>query len=288
MTCNCCGATTKDFKYMDEFHHEKLLICANCRHIQIRTIPTKETIEKYYQNDYSQKRGNYLTKSYFKFMESRAQAQIDLIKRFVDIHNIRIYDIGCGFGTLIEALKLYTDDVTGFELDPVALEHCQEKGLHIEKADLEKDLSSILPAKLVTMSHFLEHIQNINEFMETLVNKADAFFIEVPAYNEKNKKQFTIDQEGHLNFFTQKSLELFLKRKGLQIKHIETYGPSIKHYYSDWKPFVLRMNKLARKMKARYKLPIPQKLLSTGLFESCHSVKNANGMWIRAIATKKH
>ena len=71
----------------------------------------------------------------------------------------RILDVGCGTGDLLDAMR--TEGVTGngLELSDAALKICKERGLAVQKFDLEHDPAPELPEiDLVVSTEVAEHL----------------------------------------------------------------------------------------------------------------------------------
>ena len=53
----------------------------------------------------------------------------------------RVLDVGCGDGSLLEALRAKGCDARGMEIDPVDVEACVAKGLSVIQGDADADLA---------------------------------------------------------------------------------------------------------------------------------------------------
>ncbi len=217
MKCNCCKKQTVEFPYKDEFTGNSLRICPECEHIQLGEILTRQFVSDYYSKQYSENRQCHIGEEYFKIMQKRAKAQVDFIKSVIGyISGKKIYDIGCGYGFLIEEFLNYSDNVSGCELDPQASEFCRNKGLKVEKFTDEEDYTNLEKTFLLTLSHTFEHLRDAEKASQVLKEKADFIFIEIPLYSKSVCDVF-LDKEGHVNFFNLNSFKLFLENNGFEV-----------------------------------------------------------------------
>ena len=62
---------------------------------------------------------------------------------FNDLKAIRVIDVGCGTGALLEALRDRGCEVFGLEYSEAALKYCRSRRLSVAKFDLEKDVFNV-------------------------------------------------------------------------------------------------------------------------------------------------
>lgn len=267
MKCNCCKKQTDEFPYKDEFTGNSLRICRECEHIQLAEILTRQAVSDYYNKQYSENRQCHIGEEYFKIMKKRAEAQVDFIISVIgDISGKKIYDIGCGYGFLIEEFLNYSDNVSGCELDPQALDFCRNKGLKVEQFIDEEDYQNIEKNFLLTLSHTFEHLRDIEKTSAVLKEKGDYIFIEIPAYSKSVCDVF-LEKEGHVNFFNHNSFQLFLENNGFKILKIGRYGPSLDIFF-DKKNEAVKEN--LHNQNGDY-------------FFNEYSLENPDGIWIRTL-----
>lgn len=115
----------------------------------------------------------------------------------------RTIDFGCGVGDL---LSLLPNGSIGFEINPVSVQHCQERGLDVFLFDPDKDryeFSSLEHKKFKTFvtSHVLEHLDDPGKVFKKIQKSCKTIGIEkivvvVPGY-----KGFYCDEfAGHKNY----------------------------------------------------------------------------------------
>lgn len=100
--------------------------------------------------------------------------------------NLRILDVGCGCGRLMEDLKKY-GEVFGFDIAPEALSFCSQRGLtNLARADLDKplpyeDSSFDLIIALDVLEHVEKDLFALSEIYRIL-RPGGFFLLSVPAH----------------------------------------------------------------------------------------------------------
>jgi len=267
--CICCSTQTAPLSIKDQFLSHPLQYCSNCHHIQLLELPHQQKIKKYYEQEYSKDRSSYIGEYYFNIMKNRAISQLNFINHFFELHRRKkVFDIGCGYGFLVDYAKKHFDiEAKGIEFDPNAVNYCRNNGLSVNLIKEEKEIVDIEKVDLVLMSHVLEHLIEPIAVLTQLKARTKFIFIEVPTYDVKIRQQF-INQEGHLNFFTEKSLKMFLDKLGFKIVFLASYGPSMNFFWKQKYYFLRRIY--------RY-------INSGDYFFEQYDKTNINGIWIRTI-----
>jgi len=267
--CICCNNEVQKTAHVDWLFHDKLLHCKNCGHIQMAKIPDFHALKEYYSKDYKSARSRFINDAYLKIMKVRAISQLNFIQsNFMNFELKNATDIGCGYGLLLEELEKGRMDASGVEFDPDCVTYCIERGL---KVTLVSEESRIIPddmPDLVIASHVLEHIREPDAFLAEIKRKTRVVFVEIPKYDAGINEQFT-DQEGHLNFFTQKSLTSLFQRLGYHILCVESFGPSMNFFWKDEWRWIRTF----------------RRIINGDYFFHEYERKNPYGIWVRLLAT---
>jgi len=231
--------------------------------------PDFHALKEYYSRDYRTASSRIINNAYLKIMRERAISQLHFIQNNLMNFKIRnASDIGCGYGLLLEELKKDGIDPSGVEFDPDCVTYCNERGL---KVTLVSEESKIIPdemSDLVIASHVLEHVREPDAFLIQIKGKTKVVFIEIPKYDVAINEQF-VDQEGHLNFFTQKSLTRLFEICGYQILCVESCGPSMNYFWKNEWRWIRAFRRLIRRDYFFYE----------------YERKNPDGIWVRLLAT---
>jgi SAM-dependent methyltransferase len=147
-----------------------------------------------------------------------------ILKNIPTDKNIKILEIGCGFGQLILALKnLGYMDIQGIDIDPFAVNSCLKKNLAVE---LTQDLLKYDPNgekfNLIIMSHVLEHMKK-NEIIPTLsyikkrlLKDSGELFLMVPNGQSNTGCYWAYEDFTHNTLFTAGSIFYVLKSAGFE------------------------------------------------------------------------
>lgn len=96
-----------------------------------------------------------------------------------------VLDVGCGDGTLMEALRIEKGcDTRGMELDPVDVGECVAKGLSVIQGDADKDLA-FYPDKSVDyaiLSQTLQTTMRPDQVLEQLLRIGRKAFVSFPNF----------------------------------------------------------------------------------------------------------
>jgi novobiocin biosynthesis protein NovU/D-mycarose 3-C-methyltransferase len=195
--------------------HITLLMCANCKFLQLKEIIQSDIYEEY--NFASSHIG--LIDKWLKKISSI------LIKKY-NLKNKSILEIGSGDGSFLE-LFAKTNSVLGIEPSKKLVNTANKKGAISKKAYFNSKFAKKLNKKfdVIILRHVLEHIADLNEFIKSAVDVLSddgIIYIESPNAKEiiKTNNYFNIFYE-HVNYFTLTSLQRLLKN---YLLNLEDYG----------------------------------------------------------------
>ena len=198
-------------------------------------------IEDYYKEDYRNQRREHISENYIKLMNTRAVAQYDFIKNNIDIDlkNLKIMEIGCSLGLLLNKFD-ESNDFTAYEPD---IEMANGAQINNPKAVVKKEecnLDNLDSDKydLILLSHVFEHFNDPIKSMENLIRttKNNGYiFIEIPnetvetvQYMCENKKGV-----GHYSYFNPDLFKMLISKfENAQILKIETYSMTLDDFLS--------------------------------------------------------
>ncbi|MDB0022447.1 class I SAM-dependent methyltransferase [Flavobacteriaceae bacterium] len=264
--CPCCYNQCENLVFKDNFMGLPLLKCNSCQHIKVSDAITSSEILKYYESQYSDERGSFFSNSYVQLMKKRAISQFEYISNFISLSNLSsVCDIGTGYGFLLSYFKSQGyENIYGLEFDDKCISYCQTQHLDVRKIFSEDDFTNLEKSNIIVMSHALEHFIDLNKTLNIMKDKCDYLFVEVPFYCEGIVQQWN-DQEGHINFFNEKSLKLLFNNKNFNVLDVSRHGPNLNYYYNGW-----GISKYLRR-----------KISGDWFFNKYN--KNESGMWIRAL-----
>lgn len=138
-----------------------------------------------------------------------------------------VCEVGCGAGGILAALQKKLPDGTklhGYEIAPRAYEICRKK----TNANLTFTLGDITAMEtpvfdLLLCIDVIEHIDDINGFLQKIRNKAEYKLFNIPVEKSLYKNlipgrlEVSREKYGHIHFFTRRSAEALLSQNGFNI-----------------------------------------------------------------------
>jgi SAM-dependent methyltransferase len=157
---------------------------------------------------------------------------------------LKILDIGCGFGQTLISLKNagYTD-LTGIDISDEAITTCRELGLNV---NIINDIVSYVENStskydVIIMSHVLEHIEKqtiintLRSIKQGLMNHKASLIVMVPNAQSNTGCYWAYEDFTHTTLFTAGSLYYVLKSAGFEtVEFIDPLGTEGHRFYMQW------------------------------------------------------
>lgn len=233
--CPACGQA--------RFHKEwkkyglNFVRCENCRTVFTNPRPTPEILDFYYSHS---RNYNYWNEFIFPASENirrerifkpRAQLINNLCEEF-GINKGTIIDVGAGFGTFAEEIKLSGtfERVVAVEPNPNLAKTCRLKGIETIEENVE-EVKFNEKVEVVTSFEVIEHLFYPKIFIENcyrILSKGGILVLTCPNVDGfdisiLNEISDSVDTE-HLNYFNLDSLAYLLKEIGFNILQKSTPG----------------------------------------------------------------
>lgn len=159
-----------------------------------------------------------------------------------------VIDIGCGDGSVLKYVqeRVQLSRAIGVDVSTFALDKAKEFGVEVVLADINNlsSLEAVPPADYVLMFEILEHIQDSELFLESMLKKSHkGVFFSFPntgfyTYRlrllfGKFPLQWRIHPREHVRFWTYADLTWWLKALGYTHYEITTYQgvPFLRHVW---------------------------------------------------------
>ena len=256
--CILCGSKmapffrARDYRRADNREEWQLYWCADCKYGRLGGDFTPEQIARFYPAAYYTHGTNQKYESKPSFFERlrahlawRLDAGIPLEPNEIALSRrsgLTLCDLGCGSGEKLIQFKNAGYEVIGVELDPRARLIAQKAG------EVLDGTAENIPSKIagihfdvVLLSHVLEHCINPIKALsniQKIIAPHGALVIEVPNNNALGFSTFQAmwpwtDIPRHLNFFTEKSLNIALKMSGFKITKVNYVGYA-RQFQREW------------------------------------------------------
>ncbi len=214
--------------------------CLNCTHVFCSPLP--KNIYKNYEDVIDSK---YLR--YTVSIRDSSYKILPLIKKIK--HSGKILDVGCATGEFLEVARNFGYSIEGLELSKWSTEIARKKGIKVYNS-LLKSLASKYSERyeVITLFGVIEHFENPKEEMKYIKKLLKSGGILVVWTGDVNSissrilgRNWWYWQGQHIQYFTNKSLNLLAEEWGLEYLFTKTY------------PFVARYD-LVRNSLSRYSL----------------------------------
>lgn len=244
--CNICQ--NKKFniiskKVRDSSKH-KIIQCCGCKHIQLYPIPKYEENRKFYDEDKMSKNLGINSIKKFRYNSKfDTNLNVKLVENLVS-KNDKILEIGSGYGFFLYEMEKKGYDIQGIEISKSRrLSSKKISDVPVFDYDLTQSVPNIEKFDVIILFAVMEYISNPIQFLSNirqLLNNKGRIIIKSPNAGDfqlKLNKYYRswFWQRAHVNYLTQKILNLLLKKskfKKIHIRGLQRY--SIENMFS-WK-----------------------------------------------------
>jgi SAM-dependent methyltransferase len=202
-------------------------LCKSCGILWTNPQMTEESLRKFYEKNY---RPIYVgedmaSETFFLEQIQHGKSILSYLCRYNnELHNELgvVFDVGCGSGGVLAPFRDAGFEVYGCDHGKKYLEYGKSQGLTLEHGGGEV-LSQYGKAKLIILSHVLEHFKNPKKELELLSYLLDDdgyIYIELPGvFNIHNayKDPLLFLQNAHLFHYTLDTLTVFMSQVGFKL-----------------------------------------------------------------------
>ena len=217
-------------------------------YLRLDPIPSVETVEKYYKEDfYAEKNTNFNDSSLEvqekdkAFYNSRWERVHKICSESLgDLNNKKIYDIGFGFAQALIFFKNKGLVCSGIEPSQEAVDFAVKNGINAKLKGIEEKSSYSVDVKqdIVLLINVLEHLREpfdtLKNIRELLINDKGVLIVDVPndynvfqtvANKEYNLDEWWVAPPRHINYFNPSSLSSLIEKAGFEIIKKESSFP---------------------------------------------------------------
>lgn len=247
VSCSICASSSADsygMRYDDRYGYAglfDLMKCKGCGHIFLKQDFTPEQLTDLYSNYYP--RSQFNIESYQAHQEKEGfVAWLDGLKssafRWVP-KNIRVLDIGCGFG---ESLGFHAGrgcDVYGVEADENIRRVAEKFGYNVHVGLFDSDIYDLDFFDCVTMDQVMEHVTDPVDTLQGIARvlkpggQVILTFPNAGGWGAKvfGRKWINWHTPYHLQFYSKTSMQKLAKLAGLEIVSVKTITASAWLYF---------------------------------------------------------
>lgn len=233
MSCPVCSYLTTTFKqklYDDRYGYSgqfELVRCQSCGHVSLRCdFSTEQIVELY---------SKYYPRSSFDIEQHKPHKEVLGLRAWFDglycnpfiyvPRNVRVLDIGCGFGESLGYYKARGCDVYGVEADENIRRIAEKFGFNVHVGLFDPSVYEPAFFDYVTMDQVIEHVTDpiaTLKGIEKILKPGGIAILSTPNPNGWGarifgRKWINWHVPYHLQHFSPKSLEIAAKKAGLVI-----------------------------------------------------------------------
>lgn len=224
--------------------------CTKCNFLITTPRPDKNNIGKYYDTEnylsHHDKKIDLFTLVYTWVRNINLRYKYKIIKEHKK--EGMILDFGCGTGSFLEFMKTKNWKCLGVEVNDDARKECLKKELEVY-ANLNNIHEKF---DLITAWHVLEHVRDLNETIEKLLEKLKKkglLIVALPNHRSLDAQTYKefwagYDVPRHLYHFDKETFSMLMKKHDLKVKEIKPlwfdafYVSILSHKYSGRPSFI--------------------------------------------------
>ena len=237
----CAVCTNKKFIPILKKDSLELLKCRNCGLVQVKNLSLAFNPKNY---EYYCKRQNFSRNElYNPITEKRYQSLLRSREPYRKYN--RLLDIGCGEGHFLHVAKKMGWNTRGLDASSDAVKICEKFGIEAECANLPETGMRDNYYDIVTMFEVVEHLASPKEYLHTInriLRKGGALLLTTPNFGSLMRillhHKWTCINEGHLLYFTPRTIKKLIKESDFSIINLKTKNISLPELMKIFKPSV--------------------------------------------------
>jgi 2-polyprenyl-3-methyl-5-hydroxy-6-metoxy-1,4-benzoquinol methylase len=208
--------------------------CQACGMVFVTPVLKESFLIEFYQNNNSWL--NVLGNQYQRELDKKKYKYVlNLIKGHVKSSKINILDVGCAYGLFLDVAMQNGWNVFGVEINKDAIRELAKNNICYWDS-IEGVISSQKKFEAVTMWDIFEHLYHPGKILELLakvLRKGGLLFMNLPnilslSSRILQEKSSTFDGRCHINFFSDKTITMLLKKHKFRVVETETIVTELK------------------------------------------------------------
>ena len=221
----CRGADIKDFISVIDHNYSgdvfNISECVSCGYRFTNPRPIENTIGNYYKSEnyisHNSTKKGLINKIYHLVRNYQFKIKESSIEKTKISPGKKVLDVGCGTGNFVKHLNLHGWNAEGVETDEKAREIAQLSNIKVYKSI---NLVNSEKYDVITMWHVLEHVYNLNDYMQklrSLLKKDGLLVIAVPNSNSYDaniykENWYAYDAPIHISHFRRRNMKLLAEK----------------------------------------------------------------------------
>jgi 2-polyprenyl-3-methyl-5-hydroxy-6-metoxy-1,4-benzoquinol methylase len=216
----------------------RVLKCRECELVFLDNIPSQESLNEYYKEEYRKKFNSDANKNVAEDPEDNFSNKLPIhqerFKRLKHLFqkNQSVLEIGCGAGAFLNVIKDHVKKCSGVDLNERYVQFMREKldltgkvySQHVEKVQFQEKFD------VICLFHVFEHIADPIAFLRhlhELLTESGFLIIEVPHVNdalvsiyESAAFKRNYFNSPHLYYYSEKTLGTIGKKAGFKCEYL--------------------------------------------------------------------
>ena len=232
LNCPVCGQSSEKAEEMFIIYSAKYVMCPHCSHRFVAETPNKKALETFYTTDthyqktYADKRTTDVR------VKQVAVPKLEWVEKTYEMRYgrkpKRILDVGAGSGHFVQACLQAGYEATGLELSESGRDFCLENfGFELENRDFLTEIYE--DYDIVTLWGVIEHTPHPVKMLQAAkkaLGVQGMVCVQTPHWNSVSTSIQQIfrstvvrhlDPLGHINVFTERSLEIAMEKAGFKV-----------------------------------------------------------------------
>jgi 2-polyprenyl-3-methyl-5-hydroxy-6-metoxy-1,4-benzoquinol methylase len=289
VACDYCGGSETTERY--EKRGFKIVQCNACGMVYTNPRLTGTKITELYDADYFQGHGFDKSVDYVSDVKGHSTNRdsyslndwdLDWISSLLgrERKTRRLLEIGCGTGVFLDKARTHGFEVSGLELSPFAAEFVRNMGIPVDTESIESANYAPESFDVIVMREVIEHLPHPLESLRTVhgwLKPGGVLFMATGNYDCPERKLrgadwFYFMPEGHLYYFSNKTMRRYLEKVGFAKVNVTNQGD-------------LLMEKLRTARVLTPSEPRPGNVLKRGVFFLVRALNHfiSSGMRIYAV-----
>jgi 2-polyprenyl-3-methyl-5-hydroxy-6-metoxy-1,4-benzoquinol methylase len=239
VSCDLCGADAPQVRY----HKNGFTIvqCSRCGMVYTNPRLKGEKIGELYDADYFKGHGFDKSIDYVGDVDEYGKQKSDYtlndwdadsIKSMLRSGGAKLLEIGCGTGVFLAKAREHGFDCSGLELSSYAAEFVRKMGIPVETKGIEDANFPENSWDVIVMREVIEHLPHPMEALKTIhrwLKPGGVLFMATGNYDCPERKLrgsdwFYFMPEGHLYYFSNRTMTKYLKKVGFRTVNVTNQG----------------------------------------------------------------
>jgi 2-polyprenyl-3-methyl-5-hydroxy-6-metoxy-1,4-benzoquinol methylase len=251
--CDFCGADDYTKRYQKRGFW--MVQCNKCGLVYTNPRLKQEKIAALYDADYFQGHGFDKSIDYVKDVKEHGKGNDDFTLEDWDCDNIlallpqplipkpKLLEIGCGTGVFLDKARKHGFDCHGLELSEYAANFVRQMGIPVETKSIEDASYKPESFEVIVMREVIEHLPHPLESLRTIhswLKPGGVLLMATGNYDCPERKLrksdwFYFMPEGHLNIFSNRTMNKYLRKVGFRTINVTNQGDMLMEKLRKWK-----------------------------------------------------